>query len=146
LVDMEIKLLIFLISLVTGVVTLGAFFWFWNIYGEDISAARTVAFAMLGIDSLVYVFSARSLRKPVLRTSFLSNPWLIAAVAGGFLFQIIALYTPFMQKVLETHPLHVLEWAAVILEAVLVIVIIEGVKWWFLKKRKLQSKWAKIIG
>ena len=144
LVDAEIKVLIFLISTVTGLVTLGAFFWFWRLY-NDVASARTVAFAMLGVDSLIYVFSARSLRQPIWQTPLLSNPWLILAVLGGLALQLMALYVPFLQRLLATRPLTAFEWLAVLMEAVLVIGIIEVVKWRFLRKRRLQRQLAKMI-
>jgi Ca2+-transporting ATPase len=145
LLDLEIKLLIFLISLSTGLVTLAAFLWFLRIYGGDVISARTVVFTMLGVDSLIYVFSARSLRKPIWKTKFLSNPWLVLAVIGGFIFQLVALYAPFMQRILHTRPLSSFEWAAVAVEALIVIGIIEGVKLWFLTKRRKHKEWAKVI-
>lgn len=140
LVDSEIKLLILLISVVTGVFTLAAFYLFWtNYYGGNESLARSIAFAMLGVDSLIYVFSARSLQRPIWETPIFSNTWLVIAVAGGFAFQLIALYAPFLQRFLETHPLSLLEWFVVIFQAFLVIVVVEAVKWWFIKKARLQA-------
>jgi Ca2+-transporting ATPase len=100
---------------------------------------------MLGVDSLVYVFSARSLRRPIWQTRIFSNPWLILAVLGGFVFQILAIYVPFLQRLLRTRPLTGLEWVAVFVQASLVIGIIELVKWWFLKKRRAQRKLAEMI-
>lgn len=144
LVDNEMKLLIILISAVTGLITLGAFLWFSNLYGDS-SAAQSVIFAMLGIDSLIYVFSARSLRRPIWHTSLFSNPWLVLAVLGGFVFQILGLYAPFLQRLLRTRPLTRFEWLAVLLEALLVIGIIEFVKWWFLKRQRMQRKLAEMI-
>lgn len=145
LVDLEIKLLIFLISGVTGIFTLGAFYIFWTMIYGVAETARTVVFAMLGIDSLIYVFSARSLQRPIWQTNLISNPWLILAVFVGLGFQLIALYTPFFQRLLETHALSGLEWLVVVFEAIVVIGIIETVKWWFLrKKQRLQQELAKI--
>lgn len=144
LLDSEIKLLIILISGVTGLLTLAAFFWFWRLYGDEVSA-RTVVFVMLGIDSLVYVFSARSLRRPIWHTPLLGNLWLILAVLGGFGLQLMALYIPFLRRLLATRPLSVFEWLVVFAEAMLVIGIIELVKWWFLKKEKIRREWLKAI-
>lgn len=144
LVDAEIKVLIFLISVVTGLITLAAFFFFWNLY-SDIRSARSLAFTMLGIDSLVYVFSARSLREPVWKTRVLANPWLIVAVMGGFVLQVLGLYVPFLQRLLQTRPLTLLEWGAVVLEVILVIGTIETVKWLFLRQRRIQRQFAKTL-
>ena len=134
LVSLEIKYLILLISVVTGVVTLLAFSRFWSLNG-DVVSARTLAFAMLGMNTLIYVFSARSLRQPIWQTKFFSNPWLLLAVFGGFLIQLGALYTPILQRLLATRPLTHIEWLLVMSQAVFVIGLIEGVKWIFSRKR-----------
>jgi len=136
LLDREIKVLILLISVVTGLVTLAAFFWFWKLY-DDVSAARTVVFVMLGVDSLLYVFSARSLSRPIWKTNIFSNKWLLVAVLGGFGFQLLALYLPFLQKILNTRPLMAFEWLIVLGMGVLVIGLIEFVKWWFLQRKRV---------
>jgi Ca2+-transporting ATPase len=144
LVNSEIKLLILLISAVTGIVTLIAFYWFWRNSG-DVHSARTIAFSMLGVNSLIYVFSARSLRQPLWQTKIFSNPWLLLAVLGGFFFQLTALYTPVFQRLLATRPLTPLEWLLVILQAFLVIGMIESVKWIFLQKRRLREQWDRVL-
>jgi len=144
LVNSEIKLLILLISAVTGIVTLIAFYWFWRTSG-DVHSARTIAFSMLGVNSLIYVFSARSLRQPLWQTKIFSNPWLLLAVLGGFFFQLAALYAPVFQRLLATRPLTPLEWLLVILQAFLVIGMIESVKWIFLQKRRLREQWDRVL-
>ena len=143
LVNFEMKLLVVLISLTAGIATLLAFIWFRNVYG-DISEARTVVFAMQGLNTLFYVFSVRSLNRPVWKVPILSNPWLVLAVLAGFAFQLMALYLPFFQELFTTRGLTVFEWGVVVAEAVLVIGIIELVKWVFLKK-KLMSESAGVL-
>jgi Ca2+-transporting ATPase len=141
LVDFEIRFLIGLISAVTGAVTLAAFFWLWKMHGE-VDSARTVAFSMLGVNTLIYVFSARSLRKPIWQTSLFSNLWLVLAVFIGFMFQLAALYTPFLQKLFETRELTGFEWVLVAGEAMLVISLIEIVKWRFTKEKLARGVWV----
>jgi len=131
LMNLEIKLLIGLISLVAGLMALGVFWWY-TARGYSIEYARTVTFAVLGIDSLLYVFSSRSLRRPIWRENFFKNPWLILAVLGGLGLQLAALYVPVLQRLLETHALAWSEWVVVLVVAGIVIGLIEIVKWLFL--------------
>jgi len=143
LIDSEIKLLIILISVVTGIATLLVFFLFWNSYANE-ESSRVIAFVMLGVDSLIYVFSARSLRHPIWQTLPFGNPWLVLAVLGGFAFQLAALYVPFLQNVLHTRPLNGFEWFVVFAEAILVIGVIEIVKWIFFRRR-LREQWDRVL-
>ncbi|USN55154.1 MAG: cation transporting ATPase C-terminal domain-containing protein [Candidatus Peribacteria bacterium] len=49
----------------------------------DLVLARSVCFVTFGINSLVYVFSIRTLSDPIWSNNPLSNKWLLLAVAGG---------------------------------------------------------------
>ena len=130
LLDTEIKVLIGLISSVAGLMALGVFWWYWH-GGGDLVLARTVTFALLGVDSLIYVFSCKSLKEPLWKEKIFNNWWLIGAVLIGLSFQISALYVPALQTVLKTVGLGVEEWLVILGNSVLMIVIIEGVKWRF---------------
>lgn len=101
---------------------------------------RTIIFAMLGIDSLLYVFSCRSLKKPIWQDNLFKNPWLLIAVAGGFALQLVALYLPFAQDFLETQALNWWEWGWILTASAIVIVIIESIKWAFLHKKSFSEK------
>ncbi|MBU0707844.1 HAD-IC family P-type ATPase, partial [Patescibacteria group bacterium] len=77
-VNNEMKILIGVISLVTGLVTLGLFYFFYKAT-DDLDLARTIAFVSVGIDSLLYVFSCRSLRTSIFKKNPFSNIYLIIA-------------------------------------------------------------------
>jgi len=130
LLDTEIKLLIVLISIVTGGLGLVVFWWYLKTTG-DIMLARTVTFTMLGIDSLLYVFSCKSLKEPLWKENIFDNKWLIGAVLIGASFQLMAIYLPSLQTVLKTVALGVNEWGVILAGSLLVIGVIEGVKWRF---------------
>jgi len=130
LLDMEIKWLIGLISLVTGCLSLGLFWWYLRTTG-DMALARTVVFATLGIDSLLYVFSCKSLKEPLWQEHWMNNKWLLGAVGIGGSLQMLAIYLPGLQRLLKTVSLGMNEWLVVFLTNLLVIVMIEAVKWRF---------------
>jgi len=70
--DTERNILIFTISTVTAIASLFIFQFYYKVY-HDIDLARTVVFASLGIDSLLYVFSCRSLRHSIFNKQLFSN-------------------------------------------------------------------------
>lgn len=134
--DKERKILITLISLVTGLGTLFVFYIFWKQTG-DIDLARTIAFTALAVDSLLYVFSCRSLRRSIFNKQFFSNIYLIGAVMFSFVLQLLAIYWKPLQGVLRTKPLNLEHWTYIILISLIVIFIIETVKRLFFTHKKL---------
>ncbi|MAG28855.1 ATPase [bacterium] len=133
--DFERKFLILFISAITTIFTLGVFYLIWKTTG-DLDKARTIAFTTVGVESLLYVFSVRSIRHSIFETNILRNKWLIAAVVGGFAIQIIGVYAPFFQKILHTVPLSLVEWFIIVSVCLWVIGLIEVVKHFFIAQRK----------
>jgi Ca2+-transporting ATPase len=137
--DFERKFLIAFISIMTAISTLGLFYLVYKTSG-DIDKARTVAFATLGIDSLLYVFSVRSVRHSIFESSPFKNKWLVAAVVGGFIIQVLGVYMPFFQKVLRTVALGVGDWVLILFVCFWIIAIIEIVKHFFIAQRRIPDK------
>jgi len=131
-VNIEMKVIIGVISVVTGLVTLALFYYYWKSTG-DVTLARTIAFVSVGIDSLIYVFSCRSLRKPIWKKNPFANPYLVLAVIAGAALQLGAIYVPVMQRVLKTVPLTLEHWWAIGGAVLLVIMLIEIIKYIFIK-------------
>lgn len=135
LLNFEIKLLIAAISIVSGVLTLLVFMYVLNVTG-DFARASTIAFSILAIDSLVYVFSIRSLRHSIFKENIFSNKYLVGAVVIAFVFQLLAIYHPFLQKVLKTTALDFADWTIIAFICAAELVVIEAVKYVFLLKKK----------
>jgi len=127
LLNLEMKSLVFLVSLFAGISTLVIFSFMLRQTG-DLFLSRSLAFAVLGTNSLFYVFSCRSLRQPVWQTNIFSNRWLLAGVLAGFFLLVIPFYLRPLQILLKTVPLRIGEWLIVLLLGLLVVGIIEGVK------------------
>ncbi|MFC1633186.1 cation-translocating P-type ATPase, partial [Patescibacteria group bacterium] len=126
--------LIGLISVVTATGILLLFWWTMRTSG-DLAYARTMAFTLLGIDSLFYIFSIRSLRHSIFREHFFSNKWLLGAVVLGFILQISAIYVPFLQKIFETVSIGLVDWLLILGSVAVTILIIELAKY-ILRPRK----------
>ncbi len=133
--DKESKLLIGLISLLSAIGTLIFFYYFWQTF-NNISYAQTVSFTFLAISTLLYVFSIRNLNKPIWKTNLLTNKFLLISIIIGFGLQTLAIYTPWLQKIFQTTPLGFSEWLLIISSCLILIGIIEGVKFLYYRKNK----------
>jgi Ca2+-transporting ATPase len=87
-----------------------------------------MAFTILSVDSLLYVFSSRSLHQPIWRNVPWKNPWLLGAVGIGFGIQLLAIYLPWLQGLLKTVPLGLDDWMVVMVVSLTVIGVIEVAK------------------
>lgn len=135
LLNLEIKALIFLVSLFAGLSSLLIFFLFLSKTG-DVIFARSLSFAILGTNSLFYVFSCRSLRQPVWRSNIFSNLWLVLGVGAGFFLLVSAFYFPPLVSVLGTVPLGIFEWGLVAATGLAVVILIESIKFVFVLKSR----------
>ncbi len=124
----EMKLMIGLISAVSAFLAFAAFWYYWHHPAYGLEQARSVAFSILGLNSLFYVWSVRSLSRPVWHDNFIKNPWLIAAVVIGLGLQLTALYTPLGRELLGTVALDINEWLVVIAASLSMMVLVESFK------------------
>lgn len=131
----EMKVLIFVIGAVTSIIL---FLLFYYLYYSDleITLIRSVIFAVLGLDSLFYVFSCKSLVRPIWRTKIFDNKYLILAVLGGIILQLLPLYVPALQQIFDLQALPGLYWIWVFALGFLNIILIEIVKWIYNHKTK----------
>lgn len=125
--DKEMKVLIFVIGLSTDLLLFGIYCWLLN-KGFDLIYIRTFIFAALGIDSLFYVFSCKSLVQPIWKINIFNNRYLIIAVFGGVALQLLPIYIPFFQKIFNLQALGAVEWLFIAALGILNIVLIEIVK------------------
>jgi Ca2+-transporting ATPase len=133
-INKELKVLIFIIGFVTDTLLLAIFLFLLKNTAMDIAKIRTIIFAALGMDSLLYVFSCKTLRKNLWHEKILSNPYLNGAVLIGFTMLILGIYLPFANKILKTTPLGFLPWILIVGKGTTNIIGIETVKYLFLKK------------
>jgi len=112
LVNAWMRELIFIISLAGGLLALAVFTISLQRTG-DLTFARSMTFAVLGVNSLAYVFSIRALTNPVWSVSPFSNLWVIGSVIIGLIMQVVPFYLPITQKFLEIEPLTLANWFVV---------------------------------
>ncbi|MCB9989920.1 MAG: HAD-IC family P-type ATPase [Rhodospirillales bacterium] len=93
-----------------GIVTLGLFYYYLD---QDYRLANTVAFTVMVITANIHTLNFRSLQAPLSVKGWLSNPWLLAAMAIMLGLQLCAVYLPGLQHILKTVPLGPADWLMV---------------------------------
>jgi Ca2+-transporting ATPase len=107
---------------VAGMMLFGHYFLVHN----DPVEGRSIAFASFAINSMIYIFAYRSMRRSIFHSSPLSaNKPLIAAVLSGLLVAIIPFLLPGLREVLQVVPLHLEDWLLVMGVALGLLVIVE---------------------
>lgn len=133
--DKEIKTIIFIIGLSTDLLLLGTF-WFLLKTAVDFETIQTVIFAGLAINSLLYVFSCKTMRKNLWQEDILSNRFLVFSVLFGVALLLGGVYFPFLKLVLKTKSLEAGWWLLILALGLVNIAGIELVKWLFLRVRQ----------
>lgn len=137
--DSQMKIMIFIIGIFTDILLFGMFWYFWDIT-KDIDYVRTIIFVGLGVNSLLVVWSCRSMRYSIFQKNPFENKFLFGAVAIGFLMFFVALYTPFFQNVLRTVPLGLFEWGVILSLGLINVLLIEIVKYGYMLRNRHNLK------
>ncbi|MFZ2975834.1 MAG: HAD-IC family P-type ATPase [Candidatus Moraniibacteriota bacterium] len=125
------------VSLISGIISLG-FFWYFGIFKGDIILGQTMVFMSLAFSSVVYIFSCRTLRKPFWKyENFWSNKWLFVVVGASLFLAIIITYFTSTQKLLGLVPLNIFHWGLLVAKAIILVLIIEIGKAVFKPRRTL---------
>jgi Ca2+-transporting ATPase len=117
--------LIGLISVVSAVVGLVLFGHYFQMHNDPVEG-RSIAFASFAINSMIYIFAYRSMRRSMFRGNPLSaNKPLVWAAAAGLLMVAIAFLIPDLRRVLGIVPLHVGDWLLVAGVALALLAVVE---------------------
>jgi P-type Ca2+ transporter type 2C len=135
LLNKEMKVIIFTIGIITDVILLGMFLYFWQ-QGFDVAYIRTMIFAVLGFDSLFYIFSCKSLHRSILDTNIFSNKLLILSVIFGLIALLTAIYIPALNLVLGVIPLALSDWVIIVGLGIIEIILVEITKDYFIKRHR----------
>lgn len=129
--------LIGFVSLVAGLITLISFLLVYN-STNDLILARSTAFLILGLDTLTYVFSVRTLLTPFWKSHIFENKWLIAAVVSGLGLQVLPFSSPSMREFFGLAYLSPAYWLFAIASSILLFFVVEVFKYFY--QRYLISK------
>lgn len=134
----EMKVLIFIIGIVTDFFLLGLLFWLKNFTSYEIAHIQSVIFAGLTVDSLCFIFSCKSLRQNLWHTNPFSNRLLIYAWLFGIVALIASLYLPFFNTLLKTVPLNRFDWGILLGIGAANLILIEATKYYFITRHQTE--------
>ena len=117
-----------LMGALMAVLTLGVYYFVFNILGETNDVARTSALVTLILLEVFNAFSFRSFRKPALMRSPLVNKYLFVASVISVLATVAILYVPFANKVFETVPLSWELWIFTLVPSLYLLIIQDTIK------------------
>lgn len=117
--------LIAVISVSSALGALALFDHFNSVHGNP-AEGRSIVFASFAVNSMVYIFGYRSVRRSLFRMGPLrGNKVLVAAVAGGLLMSILPFIVPPIGRALEVVPLSLAEWGLVAGIALALLAVVE---------------------
>jgi len=95
------------------------------VHGEPING-QSIVFASFAINSMVYIFAYRSLRKPLTQMVPLKeNMYLIWTVLLGIATALLPFFIPGLGNALGIVPLTLNEWGMVVGIALLLLLVVE---------------------
>lgn len=121
-VDNRVKKLIVVVSLTGAILCFLVFSYVWHQTG-DLWLARSVAFVTLWINSLVYVFSVKTLHHPFWKENVFNNKWLLIAVWLWLLMQWLPFLFPWLWDFLDVQWIGGWWWYALWASVIMFIVI-----------------------
>ena len=117
--------LIGIISVASTITALWLFGHYFMAHGDP-AEGRSLVFASFAVNSMIYIFAYRSMRRSMVRMNPLSqNKPLIWAVAAGLLLVLVAFLVPSIRNLLGIVPLSLAQWGLVAGVALSLIVVVE---------------------
>ncbi len=109
-----------------AVITLAAYFWALQTYGEGAHARTITLFSVVGVQ-LGHLYNCRS-RTSSAFAGFFLNPYIFLASAIVIALQLLAVYFPPLARVLDTVPPANADFVVILLSVIIPIVIVEITK------------------
>ncbi|MCA9982060.1 MAG: HAD-IC family P-type ATPase, partial [Anaerolineales bacterium] len=116
-----------------GILSLGVGFWGF-MQGYDTAVWRTMVFTTLTLAQMSNALSTRSFRDSLFDLGLFSNRIMTWAIIITFALQIALIYVPFANTFFSTAPLNALQLGICLAVSVLMLVILETVKWFRFRK------------
>ncbi len=116
---------IFRIIMMGAVMMVGTLYVFKQVYELDMVMGWTMSLTTLAVFQWFNAWNCRSENNSIFTKRIFSNWYLVGATIIVVGLQLVAVYTPFMQKILHTTALGLNEWIAIISISTIVIIIEE---------------------
>ena len=82
--------------------------------GAGLAEAQTMAFTMITMFQIFWVFGCRSERHSIFKLGFFSNAWLVYAAIISVIMQLVVVYVPAFQRAFHTVGLSLEDWALIL--------------------------------
>jgi Ca2+-transporting ATPase len=96
--------------------------------GSSADVARTLAVNVFVVGEMFYLFNCRSLKLPLYKLDFFSNPSVLLGSAIMMSVQAGFIYLPFMNKAFSSAPLKLNDWLMCTMVGVIIFFVIEAEK------------------
>lgn len=129
------KRMLTMLTIMCAVISIGCIAIF-LLYGwrGDAAKVQSMVFATFILYECFNAFNARSERHSLLRIGVLSNKWLILCVIASLMLMLVAIQTPFAERIFGTEPLTALDWAIALATSTTVFIAVEV--WKALSKKR----------
>ena len=124
--DRNITITIIIQSLAITAATLGVYYYALTTHGMDgdgLVYSRTMAFSTLVFSELFRSFSSRSIDDTLFKMGFFTNKRLNQAVLLSLALVLVVLYIPFLENLFHMTDLNMVDWAIVLVCALIPLVI-----------------------
>jgi len=118
-----------IMAIVMAVITLGLFIYYLETAG--VAIAMTVAVTTMVVCQWFKAWTCRSDKGSITSISFFANKFIVGATLLVIGLHFIALYTPFMQKLLSLEPLGAFDWLLITALSSLTMIADEIRKWYY---------------
>jgi len=123
------------------VMMIGTLFIFKGIFHTDLIKAQTMSLVVLAIFQWFNAWNCKSEDKSIFTINPLNNKFLLGATITVIILQLLAVYNPFMQRILQTTAISAYDWL-LCLTVSFTIVIIEEVR--KLVYKSIKNKFARL--
>jgi len=110
------------------VMMFGTLFIFKGVFQEDLVKAQTMSLVVLAIFQWFNAWNCRSEDKSIFSKNPLNNKFLMGSTIIVVILQLLAVYNPFLQKILQTTPISGYDWLLCAIVAFSIVVIEEARK------------------
>ena len=133
----SMKVIIFAVSIFSDILLLGLFGWLFANSSYSLDHIRTVVFVGLALNSLLYIFSCKSMRKNLWEYNPFSNNYLTLSVVLGFFLLTAVVYLPLLQGIFHTTAMPGVDWIILFTLGIINVALIEATKWFFIRKNRV---------
>ena len=128
------KLMVWRMVTMSVPMMVGTIFLFRGYFEMDITKAWTISLTTLAVFQWFNAWNCRHESKSIFQMNPFSNKFLVGATLTIVFLQLLAVYNPFMQKLLHTAPLGLSEWL-VIVPIAASIVLVEEIRKFFYRRK-----------